>query len=421
MTPRLQVAGPGRHGPTGQLRTVAGLVIVAMALLVSSCASPERPELMPEGAPPSTPPADTSPPVPVPPPLVSDDPSPEPAPTEAAVAPPANPLPAGPTLGCLSTRQRAGQLLVPLITQPELASAVPFSTEGQLGGVVLLGESDNNLGASLATLQTGPFPVVISSDEEGGIVQRLTNLLGPLPSAQELAQRTPEEVRALFKDYGERMLGLGITVDLAPVVDVGGGPGIGTRSFGTDAETVTIYARAVIQGLLDAGVTPVIKHFPGHGRASADSHLELPQTPPLDELRTLDLVPFQTLLGESFDGEVMVMVGHLSVPGLSDGTPTSLSPNTITGLLRNELGYDGIVMADALDMGAIVNNFTPQEALLRSIEAGVDMAIISGTIQMPVLLDAIEGAVENGRISQERIDQSAGRVLALKGVANPCP
>jgi len=204
-------------------------------------------------------------------------------PAESAVVEP-TPAPALSPLRCLSTRQRAAQLLLPLMTQSEIAGAEVYASSGELGGIGLLGQPDQGLQAALGSLQASSLhlSVMVASDEEGGSVQRLSALLGPLPSAEETARtKSVEQARNQWVEYGSRVSDIGIDVVFGPVLDVGAAPGIASRSFGDDPAVVTAYGQAMADGLLEAGVLPVFKHFPGHGRASADSHLELPATPSL--------------------------------------------------------------------------------------------------------------------------------------------
>ena len=174
------------------------------------------------------------------------------------------PIPTPEALSCLSTRARVAQLLIPLATQAELFGARVFAADDELGGIGLLGSPDSGIVAEIEALQLASFvPLIIASDEEGGSVQRLATLLGPIPSAAETARtKTPEEVRSLWLEYGHRVRDLGITMVFGPVLDVGSGPGIDSRSFGDDPELVSVFGRAVAEGLLEAGVTPVFKHFP---------------------------------------------------------------------------------------------------------------------------------------------------------------
>lgn len=329
-------------------------------------------------------------------------------------------------LRCLSTRVRAAQLLLPLATQPELAGARVFAADGELGGIGLLGQPDERLGTELEALQLASFvPLIVASDEEGGGalgVQRLATLLGPIPWAAETAQsKTPEDVRKQWVEYGSRVKALGIDVVFGPVVDVGAGPGIASRSFGDDPQVVAAYGRAVAEGLLEAGVLPVFKHFPGHGHATADSHLELPTTPSLVELRTSDLVPYVDLLSDPLLGpNSAVMIGHLNVPGLTNGLPTSLSPETINGLLRSELGFGGLVITDAINMGAIVNSYGRLDALELAILAGSDIVILGSLADLTPALDHLVQRIEADPAFAAIIDNRAERILAAKGQETIC-
>lgn len=393
------------------------VAMMTLTLLASGCATGPRPELVDEVVLPTPIPTE-----------IEIVPTAIPAAATAAPVEPTTEVAAeavglGPAttdedrLRCLSRRQRLGQTLMPLIVQSELEAALPMVAAGELGGVTLLGDLDANLAVGLLTLQRNSLlPLHIGSDEEGGVVQRLLPILGPLPSAAEMAQLPPEEVQTLIAAYAAEMRDLGVTMAFAPVADVGGGPGIGSRSFSEDPEVVTTYARAVMAGFTSEGIVPVLKHFPGHGRASADSHLTLPTTPPIEEMRQRDLLPFMALVNDS----PAMMVAHLSVPGLSDETPTSLSPRTINGLLRNEMGYGGLVITDALNMGAIDPTMSAGEAALRALSAGADVAMITGITDVGPVLDGLEASMDAGALSDLRVNEAAGRVLASKGIADSC-
>lgn len=326
-------------------------------------------------------------------------------------------------LSCLNRRARVAQLLLPLATQPELAGAQVFAADGELGGIGLLGEPDEGIEAAITALQQASFvPLIIASDEEGGSVQRLADLLGPIPSARSSAQnKSAEDVRKQWVEYGARVRALGIDVVFGPVLDVGSGPGIESRSFSDDPDTVAAYGRAVAEGLLEADVLPVFKHFPGHGRASADSHLELPTTPPLAELRTLDLVPYVELLADpAFANQAAVMIGHLSVPGLSDDVPTSLSPEAVNGLLRTDLGFGGLIFTDAMNMGAIVNTYGRLEAIELALWAGADIAILGSLADLTPALDYLVERSEADANFAAVIDNRSARVLVSKGQESLC-
>lgn len=266
--------------------------------------------------------------------------------------------------------------------------------------------------------------LTVSVDEEGGQVQRLAGIIGELPSAREMAATmTPEEVGARFADHGRKMHDLGITMDFAPDVDLDGGQNvsdnaIGDRAYSADPEVVVRYAGAAVDGLQQAGITPVIKHFPGHGHATGDSHAGTVSTPPLDQLDA-DLQPFRELA--SRDG-VAVMVGHMQVPGLdtADGavqgatTPSSLNPAAY-GLLRTAvpgggIGFTGTVFTDDLTgMQAITDLHSGPEAVVAALQAGADVPLTSTAADVQGSIDAIVAAVSDGRLDRGVLQQAADR------------
>ncbi|MCP5027387.1 MAG: glycoside hydrolase family 3 protein [Actinomycetia bacterium] len=316
-----------------------------------------------------------------------------------------------------SLRQQVGQLVWVVTGQSQLDQLSGVGDDG-FGGVVLVGFLGPDLVGRLeATLgdRSGPLSPVFAVDEEGGRVSRLENLIDRQPSARTLASEfTVAEVEDRFAAHAQSMAALGVDVDLAPVLDVGGGPGIGDRSFSVDPTVVVEYGLAVVRGLERGGIRPVVKHFPGHGRADADSHLRLPTTPHLDELRLHDLLPFAAAANA---GVPAVMVGHLSVPGLTDQLPTSLSPETVTGLLRGELGFDGVVMTDALDMGGVPVG-GPEAAEL-ALLAGVDIAMIGSPADLAPTLVRLEAAVTEGRLDAQAVVASVVRTQEFLG-RDPC-
>jgi beta-N-acetylhexosaminidase len=221
------------------------------------------------------------------------------------------------------------------------------------------------------------------------------------------------------------MRNLGITIDFAPVVDVTDAPDdtvIGDRSFGADPAVVTTYAGAYARGLRDAGVLPVLKHFPGHGHASGDSHSGGVVTPPLDVLQSVDLVPYRTLVTQA---PVGVMIGHMVVPGLTGTDQASLSPAAV-GLLRGGTGYggppfDGPIFTDDLSsMKAISDRYTVADAALRGLQAGADTALWVSTEEVPAVLDRLESAVKNGELNAAAVDASVLRMAAIKGPNQRC-
>lgn len=263
------------------------------------------------------------------------------------------------------------------------------------------------------------IPLAVAVDDEGGRVQRIDTLDGELPSARAMARsRTPEQVRELGEQRGREQLARGITMNLAPAVDVTGrSSAIGDRSFADDPETVASYAAAFAEGQRDAGVYTVLKHFPGHGRADGDSHKGRVTTPDLADMRSDDMRPYATLLGPGgplADGRTGVLVGHLDVPGLTTDLPSSLTPE-VYALLRQEIGFDGLVVTDDLGaMDAITDEFTLPQAVERALEAGADMALWSSGGRITPVLDHLEQA----GLDPAATDAAVTRVLQAKRVCS---
>lgn len=343
----------------------------------------------------------------------------------ATTAPPSSPPACDPAgmVASWPTEQQVAQLLM-VGVDPDTPDEVRSVVANHGVGGVFVGGNPTTLfetGTLRDLPSLGPVPPLVAVDDEGGRVTRIDALAGPLPSAREMAQSmSPAEVRSLAAERGAALRELGVTMDLAPVVDVADQPAdevIGDRSFGDDPDQVIAYAGAFAAGLIDAGVIPVLKHFPGHGRATGDSHVEAVSTPPLDDLRQSDLLPYQALA----TGPAGVMVGHLDVPGLtSPGQPTSVSPAAINGLLRTDLGFGGLVMTDDLgSMAAIADRYTLVEAVEAALAAGADMALWVTSAELPVVIDHLVGAVESGQLDRAQVTRSVLRVLGVKGV-DPC-
>ncbi len=330
-------------------------------------------------------------------------------------------------LAAMSTRDKLAQLLMVGVTGSTDARAVVDTHH--VGGIFIGSWTDLSMlsdGTLPALADTSsPLPPAVSVDEEGGRVQRLSDIIGSQPSPRVLAEtRTPQEVRDIAFERGSAMRNLGITVDFAPVVDVtteSDDEVIGDRSFGSDPATVVEYAGAYAKGLRDAGLLPVLKHFPGHGNASGDSHEGGVTTPPLAELQSNDLVPYHALTRAS---PVAVMVGHMQVPGLTGTTPASLSPAAYDLLRSGGYGgppFGGVVFTDDLSsMGAINQRFGVADAVLRALQAGADVALWVTTDEVPAVLDRLESAVNGGELDMGRVDGSVLRVATIKGRSPQC-
>ena len=343
---------------------------------------------------------------------------------------PAAPAPAAPVCGdplAMPTRAKLAQLLMVGVTGAADARAVVDTH--QVGGIMIGSWTDLSMltdgSLSDVAAAAGPLRLAVSVDEEGGRVSRLSGLIGTQPAPRVLAQTsTPEEVYAIALDRGQRMRNLGITIDFAPVVDVTDAPAntvIGDRSFGADPTTVTDFAGAYARGLRDAGLLPVLKHFPGHGQASGDSHTGSVTTPSLADLQANDLVPYRTLTAQL---PVGVMVGHMQIPGLTGSEPASLSPAAYALLRSGDYGgppFNGPVFTDDLSsMRAISDRFGVADAVLRSLQAGADVALWVTTTEVPAVLDRLEKAVAAGELTMSGVDAAVMRIAAMKGPSPSC-
>lgn len=280
----------------------------------------------------------------------------------------------------------------------------------------LLTDPERNI-AALRREIGRPFAVTI--DAEGGRVVRQPALLGDIPSPRVMAETmSAEQVENIAYDLGQKLTDLGITVDFAPVLDTDAGPAdgaIGDRSFSAEADRATEYAIAFARGLSNAGVTPVFKHFPGHGRATGDTHTGSVQTPPLEELEKLDLLPYGPALTEF--PAAGLMVGHVTVPGMGDA-PASLNPEVYelirSGAYTRGTPFDGVIYTDDLSgMEAVSAEHPVPEAVLAALQAGADNALWVSTDTLVETIDTVNAAVDSGAYRREQMYDSAVRVAQL--------
>ena len=305
--------------------------------------------------------------------------------------------------------------------------AVAGEVSQGVGGVILFGTSaPADLGFELRSLETaapGGISPLVMTDEEGGGVQRMANLVGALPWARVMGgTMTPTEIESLAESTGKGMLQQGVTMDLAPVVDIDGGDGPnavdpdGWRSFSSDPTVATSDGLAFAAGLMAAGVIPVVKHFPGLGGSSANTDDGPANTLPLTTLVGGGLLPFEAVVK---GGLPAVMVSNAAVPGLTTG-PASLSEAAIEGLLVGRLRFHGLIITDSLDALAIADlGLSVAQATVEAIAAGADMvmfgggdpALVTGSIDAAIAL-----ALEDGQVSRARLVDAASHVLSAKHV-----
>lgn len=316
-------------------------------------------------------------------------------------------------------RRLAAQLVVSCVDMADLDPARRHAAAG-LGGVVLLGRPPADLRRELRQVRAdarGGVAPFVASDEEGGQVQRLADLIRPLPSARRMGTWSPRRIRATARSYGTAMHRLGVGMALSPVADLAD-PGsyldrLG-RAFAADPATVARAARAWRLGLRDAGVVAVVKHWPGHGSAR-NTHTVRARVAPLSLLERRDLRPFDAELA---DGAPAVMVGHLLSRGLTrGGVPTSLSPRAMR-YLRRSAGPDTVVVTDSLSMAAAstVLGLSPARATVRALRAGADLAMPCDAAPLRAVA-AVRRALADGELPRRQAVRSARRVLALKAAA----
>lgn len=337
----------------------------------------------------------------------------------------------------MSLEEKVGQMFMPDFRQwdgkdvteanQEIVQAI---SEHHLGGVILFRENLVNTEQTVHLVDqlqqaAGPLPLLIGTDQEGGIVNRLQSGT-VMPGNMALgAARSTEASRSVGQAIGTELRALGININFAPVVDVNVNPDnpvIGVRSFGSDPQLVSDMGAAYIQGLHAAGVAATAKHFPGHGDTAVDSHLGLPSVPyDRPRLDAVELAPFKAAIAGGVD---LLMTAHVTFPAIDSSTvisrldntpiyvPATLSDKVLTGLIRNELGFKGVVITDSLQMKAITDHFGSEDAVIRSVKAGTDIILMPSDLNRSY--QAVLAAVKNGDIPEARINQSVERILALK-------
>ncbi len=259
--------------------------------------------------------------------------------------------------------------------------------------------------------------LVLATDQEGGRVCRVAVPGITFPGARALGSADdPLLTRAVHQSIGEQLAALGIAVDFAPVLDVNiqpHNPVIGVRSFGERPDQVIRHGIPAMQGLLDAGVIPVVKHFPGHGDTSVDSHYEMPiQRAARDRLDAVELAPFRAAIAA---GAPAVMSSHILFTSLDDQLPATLSPTILTGMLRKELGFEGLIVTDCLEMEGIARHWSPEEAAVLALAAGADGLLVSHTLGTQARMHAgIVAAVRQHRLPAARLEEAASRMAALR-------
>ena len=358
-------------------------------------------------------------------------------PTEATTLPPETtvaPDPMDILMDSLTLEQKVGQLFIAAPEQlldgddaitsvtDELAEALKTYP---LGGIILFAQNIREpeqltaLNAALAEASAvAPF---LSVDEEGGLVARLgRNTAFDLPTyenaAAVAASGDPEAVRNMGRTIGGYLAKYGFNLDFAPVADVNTNPNnpvIGTRAFSSDPEVVATMAAAFADGLREQGVCATFKHFPGHGDTDQDSHSGLAISWRGREQQTdCEWIPFRQATARDF-----IMIAHVALPEVTgDMTPSTLSRQVVSGILREELGFDGLIITDAMNMGAIVENYGSSEAAIAALEAGCDIVLMPNNV--PEAFQAVIDAINSGKFTEAWLDETVRRILNFKQAHN---
>lgn len=361
----------------------------------------------------------------------------------------------------MTLQEKAGQMIIADFRnwnedpQNEESEAVPVTVlpeeveeairRDHFGGVILFAENcteNESVIRLVRQMQTAnlegecafPVPLLVSIDQEGGAVARLgQGCIWPGNMALT-ATGDPENAKLAARTLGGELASLGINTDFAPVMDVNNNPAnpiIGTRSFSDDPQIVSAYGAAFLDGLKEAGMITALKHFPGHGDVATDSHTGFPvQEKTYEELKECELVPFQAAIDAGAD---MVMTAHIQYPSVDSRTytststgeevyyPATLSDKILEDILRKDMGFEGVIVSDALNMAAIADNFKREDVTLMALEGGIDMFLMPVPVtdvetlkEMEDFIAEICALVENGTIPEERLDTSVRRILEMK-------
>ena len=332
-------------------------------------------------------------------------------------------------ISTMTLEEKVGQMMFYGVNGTNVDDKVVNLFEDQhAGGIILYGHRnfwgsslDNNVkyvnSIKKANRQNSDIPLFIGFDEEGGSMSQLPQELMRTPSKGELGNTNDSSLATgIGAGTAKKLKLLGINTDFGTVLDINtnkNNPIIGVRSYGSTKEKVTEFGINELKAIQNEGVIPTVKHFPGHGDTEVDSHLGLPSlNHDLNRLKSTELVPFQTTINNGVD---MVMTAHIMLPQIDKEYPATMSKKILTDLLRDEMGYKGVIITDDLEMQAISKNWDLGEAAIKSVEAGADILLVCHTIEnQQKVYNAVVQGVNDGKIDENRIDESVRRILRLK-------
>ncbi|HLU23129.1 MAG TPA: beta-N-acetylhexosaminidase [Bacillaceae bacterium] len=325
----------------------------------------------------------------------------------------------------MSLEEKVGQMIFAGIDDTVLnENTKTLISKYNVGGLIFYGDNLQNPEQSVELLNDvkttnldNRFPLFLGIDQEGGRVTRLPGNIVEMPTNQQIGEIGNERFSYDFGELlGQQLNAFGFNMNFAPVLDVNSNPNnpvIGDRSFGNNVDIVSKLGIQTMKGIEAQHVIPVVKHFPGHGDTSVDSHLELPIVDKTrEEINELEIIPFQKAINEGTD---VVMVAHILLPKIDPTYPSSMSTPIISGILREELQFNGVVMTDDMTMNAIMDHYGIGEAIVESVKAGSDIVLIAHDFSKVITaIDALVSAVESGEISESRINESVERIIKLK-------
>ena len=324
----------------------------------------------------------------------------------------------------MSLAEKAGQVVICGLKGYEIDSDVTsLIQDSKVGGIILFAKNIKDstqlatITNSIKNLSNPEIPPIIAIDEEGGMVTRMPSDIESMPSAYSIAQTGSTDLCYQSGEIiGKQLNALGLSTGFSPVLDIWSNPDnmiISSRAYGTTPEDVSTYATQAMLGLKSQEVIPVGKHFPGHGDTLDDSHYSLPViTKTKSELESYEFIPFKTAID---NGIPAIMVGHLLCTDIDSTYPASLSKTMVTGILKTELGFNGVVFTDDLTMDAIDNQYSVEDAGVMALNAGCDMLLVChGYDNATNTINNIISAVENGTLSESRLNDAVYRILKLK-------
>lgn len=321
--------------------------------------------------------------------------------------------------------EKIGQLVLVGMDGYELNDNITTLIESyNVGGVILYGKNIKDSSQLISLINSlkknnlsNKAPLFVSVDEEGGSVSRLPKEIKKLPTSRSIGETLDTNIAfETGRLIGQALNSFGYNMNYAPVLDIDSNPlnpVIGNRSYGQTADIVSSMGMAALKGIKSEGIIPVIKHFPGHGDTSVDSHIGLPVVNhDIKRLNSFEIIPFKNAIDNGAD---VVMVAHILLPQIDNKYPASMSDIIIADILRKDLGFGGVVITDDITMGAIEKNYNIGDAAVRSIVAGTDIILVGHNYNMQIeVLNSLKNAANSGIISMDRIDESVYRILNLK-------